>query len=74
MTTFEKLIYAADSTSYDRNYEPIPALRRAVDEDFEQGFLAVLRYAYNKLLADKMPIYPLTVEAVKFYLGEDAVK
>lgn len=74
MTTFEKLIYAADSTSYDRNYEPIPALRRAVDEDFEQGFLAVLSYTYNKLLADKMPIYPLTVEAVKFYLGEDAVK
>lgn len=69
MTTFEKLIYTADSTSYDRDYEPIPAIRKVADEDFEQGFLAVLRYTYEKLLKEMKPIYPLTLDAVGYYLG-----
>ncbi len=68
MSTFEKLVYTADSTSYDREYEPIPDIRRIADENFEKGFLAVLRYTYEKLAFQGKPIYPLTLEAVEYYL------
>lgn len=68
MTVFEKLIYTADSTSYDRDYAPIPELRRIVDDNFEEGFKAVLRFTYEKLLSAGKPIYPLTLDAVNFYL------
>lgn len=49
MTVLERLIYTADSTSYDREYDPIPQLRAAVDADFERGFREVLAYTYLKL-------------------------
>lgn len=68
MSVFEKLIYTADSTSYDRDYEPIPALRKIADEDFEEGFKAVLKYTYDKLASAGKPIYPLTLNAVEYYL------
>jgi nicotinate-nucleotide adenylyltransferase len=68
MTTLQKLIYTADSTSYDRQYEPIPTLRKIGDEDFEDGFKAVLKYTYDKLVQKGNPIYPLTLEAVEYYL------
>ena len=68
MNTLQKLIYTADSTSYDRQYEPIPALREIGDDDFEDGFRAVLQYTYDKLLKAGKSIYPLTLEAVKQYL------
>lgn len=73
MSVFEKLIYTADSTSYDREYDPIPALREIADEDFEQGFLAVLAYTYRKLVKKGGAIYPLTEEAVRYYLPQGAV-
>ena len=73
MTTFEKLNYTADSTSYDRMYDPIPALREECDADFEKGFRAVLRYTVDKLHSKGGAVYPLTEDAAKFYLdrGED---
>ncbi len=67
MTLFERLIYTADSLSDDRTYDPIPALREIAKEDFEAGFVATLRHTYEKLLAKGKGIYPLTVEAYKFY-------
>lgn len=69
MSTFEKLIYTADSVSVDRLYDPIPALRAIAQEDFEKGFLSVLQYTYDKLQKRGGNIYPLTQEATKYYLG-----
>ena len=68
MTTLQKLIYTADSTSYDREYQPIPDLREIGDRDFEEGFRAVLDYTYQKLIKVGKSIYPLTLEAVESYL------
>ena len=70
MTVLEKLRYTADSTSYDREYEPIPALRAATDEDMERGFGEVLKYTYLKLLKKGGRVYPLTEDAVRYYLPE----
>lgn len=68
MTELEKLIYTADSLSDDRTYEPIPSLRGIAMQDFEKGFLAVLEYTYDKLKAKGGSIYPLTLEAYKYYI------
>ena len=68
MSILQKLIYTADSTSYDRQYEPIPLLREIGDRDFEEGFRAVLEYTHHKLLKAQKSIYPLTLEAIKQYL------
>lgn len=69
MSVFEKLIYTADSTSYDRLYAPIPDLRKIVDDDFEDGFKAVLKYTYDKMVKTGKPIYPLTVDAYEYYFN-----
>lgn len=68
MTTFEKLIYTGDSLSDDRDYDPIPKLREIAIKDFDLGFKAILQHTYDKLTAEGRNIYPLTLEAVKFYL------
>ena len=68
MNVLQKLVYTADSTSYDRQYDPIPSLREIGDRDFEEGFRAVLEYTHNKLLKTGKSIYPLTLDAVNQYL------
>ncbi len=69
MTMLEKLIYTADSLSDDRTYDPIPALRRIAEKDFEEGFRATLAHTVDKLKANGRPIYPLTLDAYDFYIG-----
>ncbi|MGN0744276.1 MAG: nicotinate (nicotinamide) nucleotide adenylyltransferase [Christensenellales bacterium] len=69
MTMLEKLVYTADSLSFDRNYEPIPALREIAMRDFDEGFKAVLRYTYDKVTKSAKPMHPLTAQAVECYLG-----
>ncbi len=71
MSGLEKLIYTADSLSDDRMYAPIPELRRIAIRDFEEGFKATLKFTYEKLAARGKGIYPLTVEAYKFYIEND---
>ncbi len=68
MTMLEKLVYTADSLSFDREYAPIPELRRIAFEDFDKGFKGVLRYTYDKIVKSGRSMHPLTEQAVKFYL------
>lgn len=68
MTMLEKLVYTADSVSFDRDYEPIPKIREIAMRNFDEGFKAVLKYTYDKVGASGKPMHPLTQEAVKCYL------
>lgn len=70
MSGLEKLIYTADSLSDDRMYAPIPELRRIAIEDFDKGFRATLKFTYDKLLSRGKGIYPLTVDAYRYYIEE----
>ncbi len=70
MSLLERLIYTADSVSYDRDYEPIGKLRQVVFDDFDKGFLAVLEWTCNKLKNLDRKIYPLTDDAYKYYCCE----
>ncbi len=75
MSLLEKLIYTADSLSDDREYQPIPKLRKIAGENFENGFLETLKYTVDKLIAKGGKIYPLTLSAYKYYIdNEDGVR
>lgn len=70
MTMLEKLVYTADSLSFDRMYEPIPRLREIAMRNFDEGFKAVLGYTYDKVTKSGKPMHPLTKQAVEFYLDK----
>lgn len=70
MTLLERLVYTADSLSFDRQYEPIPTLRDIAMKDFEDGFRAVLKYTYDKVLKKGGNMHPLTQEAKECYLDK----
>ena len=69
MTMLEKLVYTADSLSFDRTYEPIPEIREIAMRDFDEGFRTVLRYTYDKVMKSGKPMHPMTQEAVDYYLN-----
>lgn len=70
MTTFEKLIYSADLLELGREEDFIIPLRVAMDKDFEEGFITIVRQQYEYLKKEKGDnIYPLTVDCAKYYLG-----
>jgi len=73
MSLLEKLIYTADSLSDDRTYDPIPVLRAVAIKDFDKGFLATLEYTYDKLAAKGGKIYPLTVQAYRYYIDKQYI-
>lgn len=68
MTILERLVYTADSVSFDREYDPIPQIRNIAMASFDDGFKAVLQYTYNKVAKSGKSMHPLTKEAVEFYL------
>lgn len=70
MTMLEKLVYTADSLSFDRKYEPIPQLREIAMQDFDKGFKAVLEYTYDKVAAKGNGMHPLTEQAKLYYLDK----
>ena len=69
MTMLEKLVYTADSLSFDRTYEPIPKIREIAMRNFDEGFKAVLKYTYDKVMKSGKPMHPMTQEAVDYYLN-----
>ncbi len=70
MTLLERLVYTADSVSFDRTYEPIPSIRDIAMRDFEEGFRAVLKYTYDKVSKKGGNMHPLTQEAKECYLDK----
>lgn len=62
MSLLEKIIYLADSTSAEREYNGVDKMRKLVVSDLDEA----LRFAYadslQKRLDDGMPMHPDTVE------------
>lgn len=70
MSTLEKLIYSADLLELGRTEDFIKPLRKAMDEDFEKGFVTIVKQQWEYLTTLDRPIYPLTLEALKYYIGD----
>lgn len=67
MSRFEKLIYVSDLISYERNFQGVESLRKAVYNDFEKGFITCLTYSRNYVVETGREVYPLTDKAINFY-------
>lgn len=67
MSQFEKLIYVSDLISYERNFQGVESLRKAVYNDFEKGFITCLTYSRDYVVETGREVYPLTDKAINFY-------
>lgn len=63
MTLTDKILYLADFTSADRDYDDVDVMRRLVDESLESALRYALSYSIVDLINKGKPIHPDTVEA-----------
>ncbi|MBR2617126.1 MAG: bis(5'-nucleosyl)-tetraphosphatase (symmetrical) YqeK [Clostridia bacterium] len=67
MSTLEKLIYVADMIEPGRDYPCVNKLRKLFHKNFDRCFLACLSHTVKHLKKQKKEIYPLTVDALRYY-------
>lgn len=58
-----KILYLADFTSKDRDYEDVDVIREYVDESLEKAFVYALEYSIVDLVNQGRAIHPDTVQA-----------
>ncbi len=58
-----KILYLADFTSKDRDYEDVDVIRKYVDESLEKAFVYALEYSITDLVNQGRAIHPDTVQA-----------
>ncbi|MEG0570653.1 MAG: HD domain-containing protein, partial [Oscillospiraceae bacterium] len=62
MSLLEKIIYVADSTSYERKYENCEHLREMAFEDIDGCMLEILKFTISKVTQENKPLDMQTVE------------
>ncbi len=69
MSLLEKVIYVADCIEESRDYEGVEELRKAVEEDFEKGFVKCMELTMSQLKEEegKKPVSDLTFKAFEYY-------
>lgn len=63
MTHLEKLLYLADFTSQDRDYEDVDIMRQKVEISMEAALSYALSYTINDLVSRGKPLHMDTVKA-----------
>ncbi|MBQ7288103.1 MAG: bis(5'-nucleosyl)-tetraphosphatase (symmetrical) YqeK [Clostridia bacterium] len=63
MTLLEKVLYLADYTSADRDYDGVEEMRRAVEVSMEAALRVALQFTVQDLSARNLPIHPDTFMA-----------
>ena len=63
MTKFEKIIYLADFTSLDRDYDDVGVIRQYVDESLDKAFIYALQYSICDLVNNKKAVHSDTLAA-----------
>lgn len=63
MTLLEKLLYLADFTSADRDYDDVDIMRKKVDISIQSALEYALSYTINDLVSQNKPLHIDTVEA-----------
>ena len=63
MSLLAKILYLADFTSADRDYEDVDVIRRYVDEKLDKGFIYALQYSITDLVKQERAVHEDTVGA-----------
>ena len=73
MSHFEKIIYLADFTSADRDYDDIDIMRQKVDISVEEALKYALSYTINDLVSQEKQLHLDTILAYNQYIlkGEE---
>ena len=66
MTKLQSVLYLADFTSADRDYEDVDVMRRLVDKSEDEALIYALEYTIKELLEKGAAIHPDTVSAYNF--------
>ena len=70
MTQLEKILYLADFTSADRDYDDVDIMRQKLEISMEDALQYALSYTINDLVSRDKPLHLDTVEAY----NENALK
>ena len=65
MPLFSKILFMADFTSADRNYEGVDDLRVLIDEDLDKAYRGALEFTVRDLREKELPIHNDTLNALK---------
>lgn len=63
MSLLARILYLADFTSKDRDYEDVDVIREYVDDSLEKAFIYALQYSITDLVNQGRAVHPDTVEA-----------
>lgn len=63
MSRLETVLYLADFTSLDRDYEDVDVMRSLVNKSENEALCYALKYTINELLNKGAPIHPDTISA-----------
>lgn len=63
MSLTAKILYLADFTSKDRDYEDVEIIRGLVDESLDSAFIYALKYSITDLVENSRAVHPDTLEA-----------
>ena len=63
MTLLEKVLYIADFTSQDRDYDDVDVMRNLADKSLESAMIYALKYTIKELCDKNAAIHPDTVKA-----------
>ena len=63
MSLLEKIIYLADFTSADRDYDDVSVIRQYVDESLDKAFVYALQYSICDLVNNKKCVHLDTLAA-----------
>jgi predicted HD superfamily hydrolase involved in NAD metabolism len=69
MSLLERIIYVADCIEQTRDFEGVEELRKAVDEDFEKGFVKCMELTIQQLKSSekKGKVSDITEKAYRYY-------
>ncbi|MBO5358575.1 MAG: bis(5'-nucleosyl)-tetraphosphatase (symmetrical) YqeK [Clostridia bacterium] len=69
MTLLEKIIFLADFTSADRDYDDVSVIRQYVDESLDKAFIYALQYSICDLVNNKKRVHLDTLNAYNQAVG-----
>ncbi len=69
MTLLEKIIYLADFTSLDRNYDDVSVIRQYVDESLDKAFVYALQFSICDLVKNEKRVHLDTLNAYNQAVG-----
>ena len=63
MSLLEKVLYIADYTSAERDYEDVDVMREKADRSLEEAMLYGLQFTINEMVKEGRPVHPDSLDA-----------